>query len=148
MHCPTYDGSFDNERDMRIHHKLKHGESLAKAVGECKKCESNFLYYPSEAEGKICHDCSHSWSKADHPSMEVGEVKDNKRKVSQIKAKGCSRCNEDHPATLDFHHTGSNDKEGIISNLVHGPWKVLAKELKKCEVLCANCHRKMHHEVP
>jgi len=57
----------------------------------------------------------------------------------------CTQCGQNHPATLDFHHTDPSKKEGIISKLVsNGCFALAKKEVKKCIVLCANCHR-IHH---
>lgn len=58
----------------------------------------------------------------------------------------CSRCTENHPACLQFHHLG--DKKDNVSNMVgqgHGKEDIL-KEVSKCIVLCANCHAKKHFE--
>lgn len=47
---------------------------------------------------------------------------------------------------LDFHHQGN--KEGHITTFIKNEsrQKVL-KEVKKCILLCANCHREVHHRV-
>ena len=59
----------------------------------------------------------------------------------------CKVCGENHPATLDFHHVDPNEKEHSIDRLVRNrSWKTIERELEKCVVLCANCHRKHHHE--
>jgi hypothetical protein len=58
----------------------------------------------------------------------------------------CTDCGETHPAALDFHHTDASEKELSIGEVTAYGWsrrKVLA-EIAKCEVLCANCHRKRH----
>jgi hypothetical protein len=59
----------------------------------------------------------------------------------------CERCNENHPAVLDFHHIDPNAKEFTVSDQV---WtkkqEVVMDEIKKCIVLCSNCHRKLHWE--
>jgi len=57
----------------------------------------------------------------------------------------CSECEEDHPATIDFHHK-TGEKDQSVSNLVANGYSIerIKKELNKCEVLCANCHRKKH----
>lgn len=60
---------------------------------------------------------------------------------------GCLFCNENEPICLDFHHVGE-DKEDQISNLVRkGSYKKLQKEIKKCVLVCANCHRKVHANI-
>jgi hypothetical protein len=59
----------------------------------------------------------------------------------------CNRCPENNPACLDFHHTGKDRKDINIYNAVNRGWSKqrILKEIAKCEILCANCHRKEHH---
>lgn len=58
---------------------------------------------------------------------------------------GCLVCGEKHPACLDFHHRdGKTDKLGDIGTMRHFGIKRLNAEIAKCDVLCANCHRKHH----
>ncbi|WP_262179096.1 homing endonuclease associated repeat-containing protein [Haloarcula laminariae] len=63
---------------------------------------------------------------------------------------GCVRCGEDDPACLDYHHRDDTEKEMTICEMVtHGYSKEkLRTEIAKCDLLCANCHRKEHYEVP
>lgn len=58
----------------------------------------------------------------------------------------CSMCPENHPSTLDFHHKDPKSKLDCISNLVAKGIKeeTILEEILKCDVLCANCHRKLH----
>jgi|TARA_R100001510_G_scaffold50593_1_gene49724 hypothetical protein len=59
----------------------------------------------------------------------------------------CTQCGEDHPAALDFHHVKRNKTNIKLHRLVKdGRFKKAYEEIKKCEVLCANCHRKLHYE--
>lgn len=64
-------------------------------------------------------------------------------------AGGCARCDEDDPLCLDFHHT-SEDKKTTVSNMISNtkPKDEIAAEIAKCTVLCANCHRRVHHVDP
>ena len=58
----------------------------------------------------------------------------------------CTICEENHPATLDFHHKDPAQKDGNIHRFVsNGQFKKVREEIKKCIVLCANCHRKHHY---
>lgn len=60
----------------------------------------------------------------------------------------CSKCGENHPAVLDFHHRDPQEKEFSISYAVRSLSKEkLQKEIEKCDVLCSNCHRKLHYNT-
>lgn len=62
----------------------------------------------------------------------------NKIKLS----KGCKQCGyKKNPAALHFHHCDSNTKLFNIgqSKSVKGLQQI-KKEIKKCDILCANCH--------
>lgn len=58
----------------------------------------------------------------------------------------CARCPEDHIAVLDFHHKDPSHKEFNISNAIRSCYNKqrILDEIDKCEVLCSNCHRKLH----
>lgn len=62
----------------------------------------------------------------------------------------CSRCGYDKTLNaLDFHHSDPREKENTIHSLMKNVptedrWESLKVELKKCVVLCANCHREEH----
>ncbi len=48
-----------------------------------------------------------------------------------------------HHSAFDFHHTDSK-KEDISSMFGNRSEKAIFEEVKKCTLLCANCHR-IHH---
>jgi len=54
---------------------------------------------------------------------------------------GCKLCPENDPRCLDFHHRDSATKKFKIAGLPCSLEK-LKEEIKKCDVICANCHRK------
>jgi len=58
----------------------------------------------------------------------------------------CERCGENHPACIDFHHINRNDPDKKhVSKLIQNRLYAQAyREVKKCVVVCANCHRKIH----
>ena len=58
----------------------------------------------------------------------------------------CVHCGESHPACLDFHHTDPRQKDFSLGNVKAMGWgqEKLLSEIKKCVVVCANCHRKLH----
>lgn len=54
---------------------------------------------------------------------------------------GYSRCS----AALDFHHFDENQKKfGLSQDGLTRSWEKTKKELKKCILVCANCHREIH----
>lgn len=59
-------------------------------------------------------------------------------------SRGCTDCGEKNPIVLDFDHVG--EKLFDIGNGVGRNPQVLADEIAKCVVRCANCHRIKTHE--
>ena len=57
----------------------------------------------------------------------------------------CKKCGESHPGCLVFHHINQNEKNINVTKLISNKERTLA-EIKKCIVLCANCHRKLHYD--
>jgi hypothetical protein len=67
--------------------------------------------------------------------------------VAFKKTLSCTKCGENHPATLDFHHVIKDPSNKKINKLIsQNAWAVIPAELAKCVVLCANCHRIHHHD--
>lgn len=58
----------------------------------------------------------------------------------------CKVCGEDATECLDLHHRDPTQKEFTPANGCYttGSWAAWKKEIDKCDVLCANCHRKVH----
>ena len=55
--------------------------------------------------------------------------------------RGCVDCGYNaRPAALQFDHRPGEQKLGIISRLSSRPWEIVALEMAKCDVVCANCH--------
>ena len=48
---------------------------------------------------------------------------------------------------IDFHHIKRSKDNRPVNKLVSNHnFKDAYEEIKKCMVLCANCHRKLHHQ--
>ncbi len=58
----------------------------------------------------------------------------------------CIVCGEADERCLDFHHRNPKEKEIEIAKAYVLGWSVqrLEIEVSKCDILCANCHRKHH----
>ena len=60
---------------------------------------------------------------------------------------GCLECRERRWWVLDFHHIDASDKDDAVTTMINnGSWKKVRVEIKKCVVLCSNCHRDFHHK--
>lgn len=59
----------------------------------------------------------------------------------------CVDCGCINPVLLEFDHVRGK-KEKCISNMVRGAYSIdtIQKEIDKCEVRCANCHRLITHK--
>ena len=69
----------------------------------------------------------------------------NKQKAIDLLGGECQICGYNECiAALDFHHREGEKKEAKMSVLWHYSWKRIKKELDKCDLLCANCHRELH----
>ena len=55
---------------------------------------------------------------------------------------GCQKCGyKEHPVALHLNHIDPMQKKGMLSSMIQNSGiDKLKKEIRKCEVLCANCH--------
>lgn len=56
----------------------------------------------------------------------------------------CEQCGEDNPVCLEYDHKSRDKKIDSISNMIYGyqySIEDLKKEIKKCRILCGNCHQ-------
>lgn len=66
--------------------------------------------------------------------------------VSHRSDLACSVCGESDPDCLDFHHVDPAQKDANIAHAIHAGWSIerMKREIAKCIIFCANCHRKHH----
>lgn len=57
--------------------------------------------------------------------------------------KGCFVCGCNGEAVLDFHHISGKDLN--IGDMASMSLKRIEEEIKKCIILCSNCHRTVHY---
>ena len=70
----------------------------------------------------------------------------NKLKAIEYLGGKCLHCGivSEHRGIYDFHHTDPAVKEADPGSMMHYGWERIQKELDKCILLCANCHRIEH----
>lgn len=71
------------------------------------------------------------------------EKRNNTHEYIQRFKDKCICCGESDVACLDFHHL--NDKYESLSHMNSHSTDTINKEINKCVILCANCHRKLHY---
>ena len=117
---------------------------------ECRECSR--LRQARKRENpefnRLCAERTARWRKRHPEKYEKAwkRAQDQKRQILlDARAGGCIKCGEKHPSCLDFHHRGGKkDKLGNISETRKFAVKRILEEIAKCDVLCANCHRKHH----
>jgi len=121
----------------------------------CVEC-GNSLPEPHDRRRSLCSDeCraarltrqQRAWRKANPEKCRAAFTRwasALRDEIRTYKADGCIECGETDPVVLDFHHLG--DKSFTIGSSIsisRGRQKTLS-EIKKCVVLCSNCHRRLH----
>lgn len=63
--------------------------------------------------------------------------------------KSCIDCGEKDPVVLDFDHKNPKIKFKSVSRLLSGhySWESVKREIAKCDVRCANCHRRKTYKT-
>jgi hypothetical protein len=65
--------------------------------------------------------------------------------ISQYKKeRGCRFCPEKESIALDFHHKDQNKEFNTSNSGKRFGWSRILREIEKCDVVCSNCHRKIH----
>jgi len=116
----------------------------------------NWRYRALGIRHPTCRECQKpfrkSWYEGSAKARHLENVHARKRRVrnearayvlSYLLNHPCESCGEPDPRVLEFHHLEGKDK--AISELVAGGYSIdrIQEEIKKCSILCANCHRRL-----
>lgn len=99
----------------------------------CKLCGNSFKDYQRSGRTR-CGSCN-------------TKIRRYRAKAAAIKYLGgkCTSCGwQGNQATLQFHHTNPKEKDFVLGNIANKNWDAIKAELKKCILLCANCHAIKH----
>ena len=98
-----------------------------------------------------CREYHREWYK-NNAKKRRDEIKKRKEELlnwlwEYKKTLSCKDCKENHPACLDFHHRDATQKDRAVSKMIRNGCskEKILQEIDKCDVLCANCHRKLHY---
>jgi hypothetical protein len=63
--------------------------------------------------------------------------------LAYLKDRVCEDCGERNSVVLEFDHVRGEKRDNVGTLLAQGfNWSAIEKEISKCDVVCANCHRK------
>ena len=95
------------------------------------------------SKGTVAYYCG-----ADQKSKMLSRQRDRRNKVRKFlqehkQASGCVDCKEMYPYwILELDHCRGEAKVGNVSEMIgHYSFEDIMKEVEKCDVVCANCHR-------
>ena len=112
-----------------------------------KNLKDGYQYY--------CKSCASGRIKTDYDEKYAEKVRErtysrfklHRAFLNKVKSIGCRLCSENEPVCLDFHHRDPSKKEFVISERRNTSMERLINEIEKCEVLCKNCHAKVHKGI-
>ena len=73
-----------------------------------------------------------------------------RRTIKEEKDKPCKKCKKRFiPKAMDFHHRNRKTKKFNISNAtkMRVSIKALLREIKKCDLVCKNCHAEIEEKI-
>lgn len=101
---------------------------------------------------RVCHLCHNKFK--DYQGKNRARCGSCNTKIRRFRAKAaainylggkCKKCSwHGNQAALQFHHKNSSEKDFVIGNVANKNWETIKAELKKCVLLCANCHAIEH----
>jgi hypothetical protein len=109
----------------------------------CRSCYSRYQrdYHRKRSE----EDCEYrERRKVQRRRRRVDLAQTNRARLDRhLALHPCVDCGEPDPIVLELDHTGPEEKRFSISDaLLTRLWVEIEQELSKCEVRCANCHRR------
>ena len=114
---------------------------------QCTKCGKILpitqFNWRNKAKGTRRSECKYC-----HSEYMKQKYQEKKNIVQEIKSScSCAKCGQTRGYFLDFHHINPNEKSDNITRLTSNNSKLdkVYDEMKKCIVLCANCHREFHY---
>lgn len=113
----------------------------------CSKCGKELpidqFNWRNKAKGTRRAEC-----KECHSSYMKQKYQEKKNEIQTLKSQlCCAKCGDSRGYVLDFHHINPEEKENTIARMTSNNYELnkVYDEIKKCIVLCANCHREFHY---
>jgi len=100
-------------------------------ISTCRKCGRDYEYNRAKGHRKtLCNSC-----------RQKKKREERREKFIEMLGGECSQCGfSECYRALDFHHVNPEEKEFIISGNETRALEDVKKEVRKCILLCKNCH--------
>lgn len=121
-------------RDARVKNKIKKRTY-------CSPCE---VIYTREYERRRRKEPEYLERKRVSSEKQHKKLREvfNQNKWDYLSKHPCVDCGERDPVVLDFDHRDPKTKKFTIAGGRKRTWDEILTEINKCDVRCANCHRK------
>jgi hypothetical protein len=113
----------------------KNGEYL---MGKCKPCQYE---YTTSHNQKNKEKYKIYQKNSQKNNYNRGQTFMNKHRAIY----GCQKCGEKRYWVIDYHHINPKEKEFQIPYYKTAKLDILKKEIRKCILLCRNCHMDFHY---
>ena len=126
---------------------------LCTRCGEAKAFEE-FSKSSKSDDGRqwYCKVCASSYYRRRAPEIKVMVRERTQRVLAErkewliayLRQHPCVDCGESDPVVLEFDHVRGRKRGGVAQMLLRAMsvMEVIEAEIAKCEVVCANCHRR------
>lgn len=80
--------------------------------------------------------------KKEHNRRSKNKTDEKRKALRKFKDVPCADCHESYPYyVMQFDHREDEVKVDVIARMVaKASWQAILDEVKKCDVVCANCH--------
>lgn len=127
----------------------------------CSKCkiampvsEFNFKSTTLGKRHSYCKECGSNLTRSHYRNNKRQYLDRNVRSYlkrrelgRQIKSRACADCGIQYPYyVMDFDHREGETKEYELNRIDRMTTRALLREIEKCDVVCANCHRERTYQ--
>lgn len=117
-------------RPPRDHKSRKLAKRIKEKYGTCKTCVFTYKRKSRGSDEQVCHRSQF----------------DKKNYLVEMMGGKCEICGYDKSiVALSFHHKDKKGKTFTISSHLGLPMEDLIAEVKKCSMICLNCHAELHN---
>lgn len=129
-------GKCDQHKHLSEFYLRKSGEKSGQYYERCKECMKlrgrNYYHINRERQLPLAI------------KRRSAAYKIKRNFVNTAKDRPCADCGVKYPFyVMDFDHRPGSDKINDVALMTRSNWSLekIKKEIEKCEVVCANCHR-------